>query len=148
MCIPKNRGLGFRYFKSFNLAFLAKLAWNMVNEGETLWIKLLKARYIGHGSFFDCEARQGDFYVRKGLLKTKPILLRRAYLCIGDDKSMNSWHDLWVLDLPNKILEMREKAMAVMVSRVEDLREDNSIERWQFCHTHKIKHIRNAETNV
>ncbi|KAM1761103.1 hypothetical protein ACFX12_003908 [Malus domestica] len=35
-------GLGFRSFKEFNLALLAKQSWRIINEPNSLWVRFLK----------------------------------------------------------------------------------------------------------
>ncbi|CAN1242303.1 hypothetical protein LINPERPRIM_LOCUS5296 [Linum perenne] len=37
------RGLGFRNFEEFNLAFLAKIGWNIIQNPNAIWVRLLKA---------------------------------------------------------------------------------------------------------
>nr|DAD42944.1 TPA_asm: hypothetical protein HUJ06_001174 [Nelumbo nucifera] len=44
-------GLGFQNLSIFNLALLAKLAWKLLRDGDSLWGKSTKARYFPHTDF-------------------------------------------------------------------------------------------------
>lgn len=47
ICMPKEvGGLGFRQFKAFNLALLAKLGWMLVSGQKTIWTDMMKAKYL------------------------------------------------------------------------------------------------------
>jgi hypothetical protein len=41
----KHGGLGFRKYKDFNLALLAKVAWKVATNHNSLCVKLLKSKY-------------------------------------------------------------------------------------------------------
>ncbi|KAH7536620.1 hypothetical protein FEM48_Zijuj03G0004000 [Ziziphus jujuba var. spinosa] len=44
---PKEMGaLGFRRFKDLNMALITKLGWKLACEEDSLWIKLMKAKYL------------------------------------------------------------------------------------------------------
>lgn len=45
-------GLRFKLFNNLNIALLAKLAWKIVSGKDSLWIILVKAKYLKNKSFF------------------------------------------------------------------------------------------------
>lgn len=46
ICQPKDKGgLGFKKFADINNAYMAKLAWQMVNNPEKLWVRIMKSKY-------------------------------------------------------------------------------------------------------
>ena len=50
--------MGFRSFHSFNLAMLAKNAWNFISNPNTLARRLIKAKYFSHGKFLSLNCDQ------------------------------------------------------------------------------------------
>ncbi|CAN1336742.1 Uncharacterized mitochondrial protein AtMg00310 [Linum perenne] len=44
-------GLGFKDFRTFNLALLAKQGWRLIQEDEKPWEKLLKGLYFNDTDF-------------------------------------------------------------------------------------------------
>lgn len=52
ICSPKAcGGLGFRRMKDYNIALFPKLAWSIATNKDTLWVQLLKAKYLRWKSF-------------------------------------------------------------------------------------------------
>lgn len=49
--------------KHKNSALLVKSGWNLVRGEESLWILVMKAKYIRMRSFFSCEEKRGDSMV-------------------------------------------------------------------------------------
>jgi hypothetical protein len=52
ICMPHNPGgLGIRDMKSTNLALIAKLGWNILNNSDNIWVQLLQKKYIRYENF-------------------------------------------------------------------------------------------------
>lgn len=46
VCKPKEAGgLGFRNMKTLNQAYILKLAWQLINERDKLWVQIMRAKY-------------------------------------------------------------------------------------------------------
>lgn len=47
----RDRGIGFRNLKDFNIALLAKQCWRLIHDPDSLWAQVLKERYFLNVSF-------------------------------------------------------------------------------------------------
>ncbi|XP_048596367.1 uncharacterized protein LOC125578115 [Brassica napus] len=56
ICVPKDKGdLGFRDIEDFNQGLLAKQAWKLHNEPNSLLMRVYRGRYYSASSFLECE---------------------------------------------------------------------------------------------
>ena len=58
----KDGGMGFRDLYSFNLAMLAKQAWRLLKNPNSICAKILTAKYYPHGNILKAEERNGMSY--------------------------------------------------------------------------------------
>ena len=69
ICQPKDcGGLGFRIFKDFNTAMLAKLGWMMAIGNNSMWSDLLRIKYLKNDSFSDHRVTSGASMVWKVII--------------------------------------------------------------------------------
>ena len=67
MCIPKSRGgMGFRDIHCFNLALLAKQAWRLIDDPESLCAKILKAKYYPNDDLMNVGLRKKQWRSQGG----------------------------------------------------------------------------------
>ncbi|CAN1163819.1 Uncharacterized mitochondrial protein AtMg00310 [Linum perenne] len=72
-------GLGFRNFKEFNLAFLAKVGWNIIHQPEAIWVKLLKALYFPRHDFITIPPHHRPSWIWSSIIKGRAALLGIYY---------------------------------------------------------------------
>lgn len=69
ICTPKDKGgLGFRDFKNFNLALLAKQLWRLLQYQNSLLAKFLKGRYFRLSNPIDVSKASNPSYVWRSLM--------------------------------------------------------------------------------
>lgn len=94
ICKTKGEGgLGFHRFSDINLALLAKLAWSIASEEETLWCRILRTKYLRGQSFFHYEIEFGVSNVWRGILSTRQWIMKGVYFQVGDGASIDVWSD-------------------------------------------------------
>ncbi|CAN1325525.1 LINE-1 reverse transcriptase homolog [Linum perenne] len=88
---PKRAGgLGFRSFREFNLSFLAKLAWKIIQQPEALWVRLLKALYFPSTDFISVPKHRRSSWIWTSVLKGREALLQ------GLRRSIGNGRDTWI----------------------------------------------------
>ncbi|KAK4392125.1 putative mitochondrial protein [Sesamum angolense] len=68
-------GLGFREFRAFNQAMLAKQCWRVFTNPHSLLGRLLKARYFPRSTFFDAPLSSRPSLTWRSLLSARPLML-------------------------------------------------------------------------
>jgi hypothetical protein len=97
MCEPKpSGGMGFRDFKGFNQALLAKQAWRIVTNPNSLCSHVLKARYFKDGNFLEAPCPKRASYTWKSILHGRELLKEGPVWRIGDGEQVNVWTDKWI----------------------------------------------------
>ncbi|XP_031105595.1 uncharacterized protein LOC116010359 [Ipomoea triloba] len=90
-------GLGLRKLDKMNEAFLAKLGWRLMQNEDSLWTQVLKAKYAI--TSVDCmtwRPKANMSFVWKGILNTIPILQGGRVKLINNGQSTQFWTDRWV----------------------------------------------------
>ncbi|XP_074271816.1 uncharacterized protein LOC141595750 [Silene latifolia] len=89
-------GIGFRDFRLFNLALLGKQAWRLITNSDSLWSRLVKARYYPEGDFMTASLGHNPSYTWRSIVEARTVMelgLRRR---IGDGMETLIWGHAWV----------------------------------------------------
>ncbi|CAL1367953.1 unnamed protein product [Linum trigynum] len=94
-------GGGLRALRHANLALLAKGGWRILQEKETLWTQIMRAKYGGKRKdlniFRPC---QGSSFAWSSINKAASLLKKGCAWNIHNGKSTNFWLDNWILQEP------------------------------------------------
>lgn len=97
---PKSSGgIGFRDFKSFNRALLAKQAWRLLKDPSSLWASILKARYFPNVYFLSAKKGHRASWFSCSILEGRDLLERSLVWRIGSGNEVNIWGSKWVRSL-------------------------------------------------
>ena len=100
MCQHKDQGgMGFKDLTMFNEAMLAKLAWRLLHDDNSLFYKVFKARFFPRGTILEAKDSSLAFYAWKSILKGREVILKGAQWRVGDGQQIRIWGDSW---LPSK----------------------------------------------
>ncbi|XP_074318065.1 uncharacterized protein LOC141654850 [Silene latifolia] len=98
LCQPKGMGgMGFRDFKLFNLALLSKQAWRLTTETDSLWARVMKARYYPNAEFLSASLGHHPSYTWRGIHEARATLLLGLRRRVGNGLETRVWGDAWVL---------------------------------------------------
>jgi len=92
----KEGGLGFRSFKCFNLALLAKQGWRCLHQPESLATQVLKARYFPRSSFWEAKKGYQASFTWQSLLKGRVLLKEGCVWRVGNGTKIRIWRDKWL----------------------------------------------------
>ncbi|GAU32980.1 hypothetical protein TSUD_358470 [Trifolium subterraneum] len=95
-CPKAKGGLGFRKLEAFNMAMVAKQAWNIIQNPESLAAKLIKARYFPHSSLLEASLGYNPSYAWRSIWKAKQILLHGCRWRIGSGDRVCVMYDPWL----------------------------------------------------
>ncbi|XP_048623656.1 uncharacterized protein LOC125592497 [Brassica napus] len=101
ICTPKDQGgLGFRDFKNFNLALLAKQLWRLIQYPNSLLARVLKGRYFRNSNPMDVTKASTPSYVWRSLMAAQPLLKAGLRKTIGTGQTTLVWVDPWIPTSP------------------------------------------------
>nr|XP_028952588.1 uncharacterized protein LOC103432147 [Malus domestica] len=88
-------GLGFRDIQCFNLAFLAKIGWRLIQNPMSLLATVLKEKYYPGKSFTMVGKGRNTSWGWKGIFEARKVLLQGLRWRVGHGACINIREDLW-----------------------------------------------------
>ena len=88
--------LGFRKRKNFNNALLAKLAWMIASNRDSLCMNLLRSKYKVRVNWIQSEPSKNASPTWKAIEKTKTLVAKGACYLVGNGASISVWEDPWI----------------------------------------------------
>ena len=97
ICRPKSAGgLGLRKTEAVNAAFQCKLAWRLLLEPRSLWVDVMRCKYLKHTSLLECSPKPSDSPVWKSILRCRSLLQKGLRWRVGNGQRIKFWRDHWV----------------------------------------------------
>ncbi|XP_057428472.1 uncharacterized protein LOC130721892 [Lotus japonicus] len=92
----RDGGLGFRYFKAFNLALVAKNWWRIYSKPNALVARLFKAVYFHRGDLWSAKKGYRPSYTWSSIQKTRWVFEKGGLWRIGNGTLVHIWEDNWI----------------------------------------------------
>ncbi|CAN0911700.1 Putative ribonuclease H protein At1g65750 [Linum grandiflorum] len=97
LSLPQSAGgLGFRDFRLFNQALLAKQGWRLMHNPGLLLSKVLYAKYYPYTSFLTSNGSSRPSYGWQSIVHGRSLLRQGIRWQIGNGQLTNSCTDVWV----------------------------------------------------
>ena len=85
LCCRKNDGgMGFKDLTLFNEAMLAKLAWRLLHDYNSLFFRVFKARFFPSGTILDAKDSVSASYAWRSILKGRDVIQKGALWRVGN----------------------------------------------------------------
>lgn len=91
-------GLGVRIARHQNTALLGKLVWDVMQNSNKLWVKVITAKYIEEGTLFQANHKRGS-PTWNSLVKAFTCLKEGFSMKFGDGHT-SFWHDVGLFQQP------------------------------------------------
>lgn len=88
--------MGFRDPEAFNQALLAKQAWRLIQQPNSLCARVLKARYYSVDSIMSATAPASASFTFRSILWGRDLLREGLIWRIGNGTGVNIHHDNWI----------------------------------------------------
>lgn len=82
--------------KTFNQALLTKNGWRLISNPDSLWAKLLKAKYFPNLDFLASEKSPKSFYLWSSLVWGKELLVHGIGCELSNGRNTLAWRDNWI----------------------------------------------------
>jgi ribonuclease HI len=89
-------GMGFRDFKCFNKALLAKQLWRLWNMPDSLVSQIIKAKYYPRGSILEAQLGNKPSFAWRSIWGSGDLLKDGLVWRIGNGSTVKIWSDKWV----------------------------------------------------
>nr|XP_040249320.1 uncharacterized protein LOC120966829 [Aegilops tauschii subsp. strangulata]XP_045086245.1 uncharacterized protein LOC123494445 [Aegilops tauschii subsp. strangulata] len=89
-------GMGFRGIELFNLALLARQAWRLLQEPNSLSARILKVVYYPTSSILEAEVGKNPSQVWHSIVEGRDTLKLGLVKRIGSGKDTHIWLDNWI----------------------------------------------------
>ncbi|CAJ2644561.1 unnamed protein product [Trifolium pratense] len=97
LACPKDKGgLGFRNFEAFNMAMVAKQAWKILQNPDTLVARLMKARYFPRSTVLEASLGYNPSFAWRSIWKARQVLLLGCRWRIGGGDKIHVMTDPWL----------------------------------------------------
>ena len=81
-------GMGFKDLAMYNDSLLAKQAWRLLTDKDSLFYRIFKARFFPHCTIMEAEESRSSSYAWKSILHGRDVILRGAKWHIGNGKTV------------------------------------------------------------
>jgi hypothetical protein len=92
----KEGGMGFRDFRSFNKALLAKQCWRLWQNPDSFLAKIMKGKYFAGSTFLEASLGARPSYAWRSIHSSCSLLKAGLIWRVGNGARIRIWKDKWL----------------------------------------------------
>lgn len=97
LCTPKAEGgMGFKQLKQFKLVLLEKQGWRLQRGGDSLMVKVFKAKYFPTCDFEKASIGNNPSFAWRSIMAAQGVVWKGLRWQVGNGKSIKIWKDKWL----------------------------------------------------
>src|SRR3990170_3865093 len=113
--------MGFHDVLCFNLALLAKQAWRLLDNPDSLCATILRAKYFLDGDLMNASLEKGSSFTWQSIMAEVDSLKNGYIWRVGNGQNIDIWRDAWIPNGANrKIITPRGGNLLTKVSALID----------------------------
>ena len=89
-------GMGFHDLQAFNLAMLAKQAWHILNNPNSLVVHIYKARYFLYSNIMGANLRYNPSCVWRSIYNSLEVIRKGTRWRVGNGRMIHIWENKWL----------------------------------------------------
>jgi hypothetical protein len=100
---------------------LAKQAWRLITESDSLCARVLQAKYFSHGDILKAGPKAGSSFTWQSIVAGLTTFKRGYIWRVGNGNNINIWHDPWIPSSPTRrVISPRGATVYTRVSELID----------------------------
>ncbi|KAL4384556.1 hypothetical protein GQ457_15G009290 [Hibiscus cannabinus] len=97
LCMAKKKGgLGFKDLRTFNRALIAKQAWRLINNPNSLVCRILKGKYFPDVDILSASGRSNPSWAWRSISDGIDTIKKGSLWRVGNGKDIQIWFDKWI----------------------------------------------------
>ena len=94
--------MGFHYIHCFNLAMLAKQAWRLLGNPNSLCAIILRAEYYPNGDLLNTKLKKASSFTWQSIMEGVNYVKHGYIWRVRNGHNINIWDDAWIPNCLNR----------------------------------------------